>query len=153
MFLATRFFGSWEETQINPNRTPESYAGAEGERTTVLKQNRSGHYLTHGKINSVAVTFLLDTGATDVVIPEALASRLGLPKLGRSIANTANGQVQVYGTVIESLEFGNISMRAVKASINPGMNSSDEVLLGMSALKHINFSQEGNELILTQDLR
>jgi aspartyl protease family protein len=150
MLLATQFFGAWEEKQINPNRSPDSYASDNGERNTVLKRNRAGHYVTHGKINATPVTFLLDTGATDVVIPAAIAARIGLPKLGKSRVQTANGEIDVYGTVIESLEFGNISLRAVRAAINPEMGPDDEILLGMSALKQVDFSQENNELILKQ---
>jgi aspartyl protease family protein len=150
MLLATQFFGAWEEKQINPNRSPESYADQNGQHNTVLKRNRAGHYLTHGKINAVPVTFLLDTGATDVVIPAALAARLGLPRLGKNRVQTANGEIDVYGTVIESLEFGNISLRAVRAAINPNMGPDEEILLGMSALKQVDFRQENGELILKQ---
>jgi aspartyl protease family protein len=151
MILATQFFGNFEKEQINPNRSPTSYSAENGERTTVLKRNRAGHYVTHGKINGVSVTFLLDTGATDVVIPQSVATHIGLPKLGRNQVMTANGKIEVFGTIIESLEFGNISLRAVQAAINPHMGGNEEILLGMSALKQIGFRQQDNELVLTQD--
>ena len=44
---------------------------------------------------------------------------------------------------------GDIELRDVQAGIAPGMGI-EEVLLGMSFLKHIEFTQRGNTLILRQ---
>lgn len=38
-------------------------------------------------------------------------------------------------------------MNRLRASLNPGM-ADDQVLLGMSVLKHLEFTQRGNTLIL-----
>ena len=38
-----------------------------------LQRNPYGHYVATGTINDSAVTFLLDTGASDIAIPESLA--------------------------------------------------------------------------------
>ena len=53
---------------------------------TILESNRQHHYVASGTINGRPVTFLLDTGATDVVIPAQLADRL---KLRRGLAARA----------------------------------------------------------------
>ncbi len=146
--LLTMFFSGVEEKQRNPNQTPESiYQGNKVE--VVLERNRQGHYLVVGEINRQRAEFLLDTGATDVVIPERLAERLGLRKGRAGRAMTANGAVTVYDTVIDELRIGEITLRDVNASINPGMGDL-EILLGMSALKHIEFVQRGSQLTLRQ---
>ena len=43
-----------------------------------MQRDRSGHYVVPGTVNGVEAEFLLDTGATDVAIPPALAERLKL---------------------------------------------------------------------------
>jgi len=114
-----------------------------------LQRNRFNHYVASGLINNTPVVFLLDTGATDVAVPAGLAERLGLKAGVARNAITANGIVQVYDTRIESLQLGSIQLENVRASINPGM-SGNEILLGMSALKDLEFSQSGSTLTLKQ---
>jgi len=93
------------------------------------------------------VTFLLDTGATDVVIPAQLAESAGLQPGQAMRAMTANGLVTVYSTTIPTLHLGDITLYDVRASINPGMQG-DTVLLGMSALRQVEFTQRADTLTL-----
>lgn len=146
--MLTVFFGGIEEHQRNPNQNPESILLAQSVEV-VLKRNRRGHYVVTGAINNRPVELLLDTGATDVVIPEALADKLQL-KRGRPMrAMTANGPVTVYETYIDQLSIGDILLFNVRASINPAM-SPPAVLLGMSALGQVEFVQSGDSLTLRQ---
>jgi len=146
--LLTVFFGNWEGRQINPNQNPESRIEG-GVREVVLEGNRRHHYVASGEINGREVVYLLDTGASDVVIPAGLAKKLNLTPGARGYAMTANGRVEVRSTIIERLSLGAITLRQVKASINPGMRGQ-EILLGMSALKQVEFTQRGNILTLRQ---
>ena len=146
--MLTMYFGGVEKRQHNPNQNPESIMNLESVEV-YLKQNRQGHYVMSGTINDRPVEFLLDTGATDVVIPEAMANKLQLKRGRRSRAMTANGAVTVYDTTISQLTIGDIQLHNVDASINPGMRPPS-ILLGMSALKQIEFVQTGNSLILKQ---
>jgi len=137
------------DNQWNPNSQPETSLSDSGKAEVRLMQNRQGHYLTDGKINGQTVVFLLDTGATNVSIPVHIAEQLELQSYGSQIANTANGSVRVYQTKLDQLSIGHIYLYDVSASINPGMKS-DEILLGMSALKKVEFSQSGKQLILRE---
>ncbi len=137
------------DEQWNPNTQPEFRLTQSGKAEVILQQNRQGHYLTKGKINEQEVVFLLDTGATNVSIPAHIADKLQLQSKGSHIAQTANGNVRVYQTQLDQLTIGNIYLYNVSASINPGMKS-DEILLGMSALKKVEFSQSGKQLILRE---
>ncbi len=150
MLLLTQMFGHWERRQQNPNQSPLSQRAVDGRIEVALHRNRQGHYLTQGRINGEAVTFLLDTGATDIVVPAALAQELGLQHLGRGYASTANGVVEIERTELESVSIGDIILYNVPASINPGMRGEDEVLLGMSALRQLDFAQRDGVLTLTQ---
>lgn len=148
ILLATRYFGAWEDRQHNPNTQPESVHGA-GYVEVRLLGNRAGHYVVDGRINGQPVTFMLDTGATQVAIPQALARRLGLPRGAPITLNTANGRSDGWRTRLSQLELGDIRLNDVSALVAPGMDG-DEVLLGMSALKQLDFTQQGGTLVLRQ---
>ena len=148
LLLATHFFGNWEDTQRNPNRTPESRHG-EGFVELSLASSRQGHYLVNGQIDGHDVTFMLDTGATQVAIPCEVAERLGLQRGAPITISTANGRATGHRSRLDSLRLGDIELHDVAALIAPGMDG-DEVLLGMSALKQLEFSQKGGTLVLRQ---
>ncbi len=145
--LLMAYFNFFLEREQNPNQTAYSRVDESGITEVLLKRNRYGHYVTSGKINGVKVRFLLDTGATDVAIPTKLANRLSLPRGAERQYRTANGMVRAHSTILDSVSIGPIIVNNVRASISPGLNM-DEVLLGMSVLKRIEFTQRGDTLIL-----
>ncbi|MFF7706321.1 TIGR02281 family clan AA aspartic protease [Pseudomonas sp. NPDC007930] len=150
MFLATRFFGHWQERQENPNAVVASAHG-NGYVEVTLQANRQGHFVANGQVNGQPVTFMLDTGATEVAIPEALASQLGLQKGPPVTLSTANGRVEGYRSQVRELRLGDIRWANSRAVVMPGMGD-DTVLLGMSALKQLEFTQRGGTLLLRQNL-
>lgn len=143
------FFQDVLDEQYNPNSQPQISLNSSGQAEVILRQNRQGHYVSQGTINEVSVTFLLDTGATQVSIPAHIADKLQLERFASYPVQTANGSVTVYRTKIDQLSIGNIFLYNVAAHINPAMKS-DEILLGMSALKKVEFSQTGTQLTLRE---
>jgi aspartyl protease family protein len=139
-------FGDVLEKQVNPNQEPLSQI-TNGQAEVRLKQNRQGHYVTTGTINGQDVVFLVDTGATDVAVPAHLAATLGLTPGVPSYANTANGTVRIFNTRIDHLSIGDIHLQNIKANLNPGMKD-DHILLGMSVLRQLEFTQRQDWLIL-----
>ncbi len=137
------YFENSLQARTNPNRQLQIAPGSE----LVLKRSRDGHYVFPGTINGQPVTFLLDTGATLVSVPAHLGAELGLKAGAPQQAITANGTVTTRGTRVDALAFGPFEIRGVPASLNPGMGG-DQVLLGMSVLKHLEFTQRGDTLIL-----
>ena len=148
LYLATQFFGRWEQRQQNPNTEVTSQQG-EGYIEVKLLANVQGHFVANGRLNNVPVEFLLDTGATDVAVPLDLARQLALPKGVPVTLNTANGQAQGYRTHIDRLQLGAIVLRNVRAVAAPGLDG-EQVLLGMSALKKLEFTQRGGTMLLRQ---
>lgn len=142
------YFNHLIGTRNNPNQTPTA-SRHDGFNQVVLQRNRQHHYIATGQINGEAVTFLLDTGATEVSVPRHLANRLGLTPGAPRRVNTANGIVETRATVIDKIELGSITWRNVPAHINPGMGG-DEILLGMSALKNVEFTHREGVLTLKQ---
>ena len=146
--LLTLFFNDVLEKQFNPNQQIAS-VHRNGQEEIVLERNKYGHYVASGMINQQPVVFMLDTGATDISIPVNVARRLGLGA-GRPLTyQTANGPAVNYATQLDSVSLGDITLHNLPASINPNVDQ-DDVLLGMSFLKHLEFTQKGNTLTLRQ---
>jgi len=147
--LLFMFFNHTLEKQNNPNQNIISTNHQDGTREVTLQRNRYGHYVTNGSINGQPVVFLLDTGATRVSIPEPVANRLNLQRGMPLEANTANGIITTYSVTLDSVAMGSIELQTVGASINPNM-LDDEILLGMTFLKHLELIQRGDTLTLRQ---
>jgi aspartyl protease family protein len=149
MGLLVMFFQSWQEKQHNPHQDLSLNTDADGVRELTLQRNRYGHYVATGSINDVPVVFLLDTGASDVSVPAELAQQIGLQRGRVMVYQTANGSIQVYATRLARVDLGGIVLGKVRASINPNMQGN-KVLLGMSFLKHLEFTQRGDTLVIRQ---
>ncbi|MCU7833998.1 MAG: TIGR02281 family clan AA aspartic protease [gamma proteobacterium symbiont of Taylorina sp.] len=147
--LLTYLFQGEIDKQYNPNQQVQSTQTGNNQIEVTLKRNRAGHYVTTGKINDQKVIFLLDTGATFVAIPEQLTRRLKLKKGHVIPISTANGRTKGYQTRIDKLSIGQIHLYNIKAIITPNL---EEILLGMSVLKQLEFTQRGNELTIRQYL-
>lgn len=148
MVMVYFLFGHLLESDYNPNQQVSSQQIGD-QRAVTLKRNRYGHYVTQGKINNQPVVFLLDTGASDISIPDKIARKLNLKYGQERRYQTANGIIVGNLTTLKSVSIGKIKLRNVRASINPKMDD-DEILLGMSFLKFIDFTQRGDTLILQQ---
>lgn len=146
LLLLTLWFDDLLMERVNPNSEPQSMRSSSGIEVR-LKQNVMGHYVVTGSINGRKVVFLLDTGATSVSIPAHLSDELGLIPGRQGRAQTANGIVTVFNTRIDELKLGDIKLNDVPGTLNPGMKS-DEILLGMSALKDLEFTQKDGWLVL-----
>ena len=148
MIMVFFLFNDLLETDYNPNQQVNTEIAGQ-QREVILKRNRYGHYVTQGKINNHSVTFLLDTGASDISIPDKIARKLNLKYGQERRYQTANGIIIGNLTLLEQVSIGKIQLRNIRASINPKMDH-DEILLGMSFLKNIEFTQRGDTLILRQ---
>ena len=146
--LAVLWFNGMLERRDNPNVTLNSTV-LDGVREVRLQRNRAGHYITPGKINGTEVTFMLDTGATTIAIPGTVAAGLDLTRGQEIKTQTANGITSTYATSLDRVSVGEIALTNVAAGVSPGL-ATREVLLGMSFLKHIEFTQRGDTLILRQ---
>ena len=145
--LLTMFFNEQLEQQRNPNRQLRTVTD-DALPTVQLQRNRFGHYVATGAINGQPVEFMLDTGATDVSVPAGVADRLGLERGRRAVYQTANGPITAWRTRIAEVQLGPLRVGPVAASINPNDKGSS-ILLGMSFLRELDFSQQGNTLTLS----
>lgn len=140
-------FGNWESTRLNPNQNVQGRI-VEGNAEIVLQRNPQGHYILNAEVNGKVISFLVDTGASQLVFTEAQASKAGLKSGPSYYVSTANGDIRVQSTSVNTLRMGNIELYDLPAAINPHMDGY--ALLGMSALVNLEWRQRGDELIITQ---
>ena len=150
--LLVMLFNGIIERQTNPNAAPSAEITEAGLPQVVLQRNRAGHYVAGGRINGEPVVFMVDTGATDVALSLPLARRLGLRLRPGGVSVTANGRVETWRTRLDSVDLGGLVLRDVRASVLPNM-PGEEVLLGMSYLKHLELIQRDGTLTLRPHAR
>lgn len=94
-----------------------------------------GHYYLTALVNGVPVRFVVDTGATDVVLTRRDAARAGIDTAGLAYigqARTANGVIPTAPVRIKSMELGPIHDENVRAVVND--SEMDTSLMGMTYL-------------------
>lgn len=97
-----------------------------------------GHFYVQATVNGGLVTFMVDTGASDIVLAPSDARRIGIDPGGLAfdqLAETANGTVTGAAIRLDSLVVGPIAMGALPATVN-GADMS-ESLLGMEFLNRL----------------
>jgi len=125
-----------------------SSVDSNGAAMVVLEQDRNGHYEAEGQINGQPVTFLVDTGATDVALPESAARALGLQFGPRVRVMTAAGPAKAWATRLDEVTVGGIRRQNVRATITDG--EFNGILLGMSFLKHYSLQQADGRLVIRE---
>ncbi len=141
--------GLWEDIRSTVKPTQAVFAD---EGRIEVPRGPDGHYRMTLTLNGAPIQFIVDTGASDLVLSQADARRAGfepddLPFHGRAM--TANGEVRTAPVFIDEIALDGIVDRNVAARINGGeLNQS---LLGMSYLqRYEQITITGNKLILTR---
>ncbi len=124
-------YGLWGDISqtVNPRQTALS------DGSIAMPRGQGGHYFVDIAVNDTPVRFVVDTGATHVVLSERDARRVGidLESLTYSgLAATANGMVRTAPVTLERMTLGGITDGPVQAVVNGG--EMEESLLGMSYL-------------------
>ena len=108
-----------------------------------LQRARDGHFHWPGRLNGVAVDFLVDTGATSTALPQALAEQAGLTSEGHTQSSTAGGTVRGWVARADIELDGGVSAQRLRVTVLPRL---DGPLLGMDLLSKMRFSQQGGVL-------
>lgn len=142
-------YGLWED--VKTTVVPSQSVITETDQI-IVPRSSDGHYYLTLEINNKPVRFMVDTGATDLVLTQQDARKAGLDPTSLPYyqrANTANGQVRTAPVTLDTVTLGPFTDRDVKASVNDGDMFGS--LLGMRYLdryRSLEFSN-GN-LILTR---
>ena len=117
-----------------------------------LPRALDGHYYLTAQVNGAPLSFVVDTGATDIVLSEADARAVGidtasLAYIGRAM--TANGEVRTAPVRLDQITIGPIVDNNVPAVVNQG--ELDTSLLGMRYLQRFSSIEiTGGRLVLTR---
>ena len=103
-----------------------------------IMAGEDGHYRIEGKVNGTSVNFLVDTGASDVVLSQNDAKRAGIDTSSLTYNkpySTANGMGFGASIRLKGITIGDFFLYDFPASVNGG--GLEESLLGMRALEKI----------------
>jgi len=110
-----------------------------GEIAVRIRRRGDSHFTARGEVNNTPMSFLVDTGASTVVLKPADAARAGIDtsRLSYTVAvQTANGTAYAAPVRLRSLSIGPIALADVEALVSkPG--NLNENLLGMSFLRRL----------------
>lgn len=118
----------------------------------VVPRHYDGHYYLTLDLNGTSTRFVVDTGATDMVLTPQDAARAGVNVSALSYNNramTANGMVQTASIRLDAVTLGGITDRNVPAVVNG--SPMQESLLGMTYLNRFDRIEiEGGQMVLTR---
>lgn len=125
-------YGLWSD--INNSRPRMAVVDDQG--ALQVPQAADGHYYLTLMVNGQAIDFMIDTGASEVVLSQADAARVGidLSTLGYfGQASTANGPVRTARITLDDVALAGTDEGSMRAWVNEG--ELDISLLGMSYLR------------------
>lgn len=141
--------GVWDDIR-QTLRPTQSVITATGQ--VEVPRAQDGHYYLTLQVNDKPIEFLVDTGASEMVLTAADAERAGLQLddliySGRAL--TANGEVRTARVKLDSVELGDVLDQGVTAWVNEG--EMEQSLLGMGYLRRWNRIEiSDNALVLTR---
>jgi aspartyl protease family protein len=130
----------------------ESAAQTSARTTVTLPADSRGQFYANGQVNGAHVRFMVDTGATTVLLPAPEAERLGIDYRRKGQAGriqTANGEATAYRVVLDSVTVGDITAYNVEAVVAEAQGL-DVALLGMSFLNRTEMRRDGAYMTLTK---
>lgn len=126
-------YGLWEDVRRSAGGQQAVFLDGD---VIEVPRRADGHYYLELELNGASVWFVIDTGATDLVLTKSDAEVAGfdpseLAFIGR--AGTANGVVRTAFARVDTIVLGPHEFRNVEVSVNGG--ELETSLLGMSFLE------------------
>jgi aspartyl protease family protein len=117
------------EDEPAPIQIGNGYASQE------LVRSPDGHFYAEAQVNGAQVRFMIDTGASFVVLTREDAQRAGISLGGeRSTAIGVGGEVEVTPVTIDRVAVGSLAATGVQGAVADELNVS---LLGQSFLAQV----------------
>ena len=138
-FYADRAVGTYSEFHAavvqpaNESREPTSSG-----RSLMLESDHQGHFQVEARVEGRFVDFIVDTGASLVVLRETTAAQVGIrlqPRDYTATLVTANGKIMAARATIERIEVGGITVYDVPVVLPDEALAKN--LLGVSFLSRL----------------
>ncbi len=132
-------------------RLTAHYRGAPppvSQAAVVLPADGRGHFFAEGQVNGLPLRFLVDTGASMVVLPAADARRLGVDylKAPKTRVQTAGGAISAYLVTLDRVKVGSIELNGIDGLVVE--EGAPIALLGMSFLNRVEMRRDGDSMTL-----
>ncbi len=131
--------------------SPIEIASEDGRAAVMIDKSANGHFQVRATVNGVTVPFLVDTGASAIVLTHADAERIGIDtsRLDYLIpVYTANGSAMAARAVADRMIIGGIERERMPVLVAQA-GKLDTSLLGMSFLDTLSgFEVRGDRLVL-----
>jgi aspartyl protease family protein len=138
---------------VQPVAQQPSASDDYGGRSMTLDADRNGHFKAAARIDGRRFNFIVDTGASMVVLRESAASEIGIhpmPVDYTAKVSTANGTIKAAPTKLDRIELGDITVFDVPALVLPDEALSQN-LLGVSFLSKLRRYEYANgRMVLEQ---
>ncbi|HET9717507.1 MAG TPA: TIGR02281 family clan AA aspartic protease [Pseudolabrys sp.] len=121
-------------------------------RSLMVEADRLGHFQVEARIDGRYLDFLIDTGASLVVLRESDAAQVGIrpqPREYTATALTANGKIKAARSTIDRIELGGIAVYDVPALVLPD-EALAKNLLGVSFLSRLKRYEYANGRIVLE---
>ena len=122
-------------------------------RSLTLEANRQGHFKVDARIEGRHIDFMVDTGASLVVMRESDAAQIGIRPMRSDYTmttSTANGKIRAAPVKLDRVEIGGITVYDVPAIVLPD-EALGQSLLGVSFLSRLKRYEYANgRMVLEQ---
>jgi len=121
------------------------------ENDITLRKTYDNHFYLDAKINNIPIKFLIDTGASNILLSYNDAQKIGvdLNKLNFNIPhNTANGTIFTAEVTIQEIHIGNTIFKDMNAFIIPEDPSNQISILGMTFLDTFDYYIVDNDIMI-----
>lgn len=137
---------SWQDIRQS-GRTMSFQQSEDG--AIIIPKEIDGHFHLTVTINDRPIEFLVDTGASDIVLTRKDAARVGFDPNRLDywgMANTANGTVRLATIRLETVRLGEFIDKNIRASVNKA--PMEKSLLGMRYLSKFRAIEISNDQMI-----
>ncbi|MDO8311945.1 MAG: TIGR02281 family clan AA aspartic protease [Sideroxyarcus sp.] len=121
---------------------PPTFAG---DGSMEVRRQTNGHFYLPGTIESVPVTFIVDTGASVTSISGDLARQAGIRNCKEVQFQTANGTATGCIALVQHMTLGNFVLQNITVAVMPNMETN---LLGANVLRNFQVSQSDSTMLI-----
>lgn len=126
---------------------------ASGLKSVRIRKNEQGQFIARGDIDGAQTTFLIDSGASTVILRQSDARKAGIDTGALQYTvpvKTANGETTAAAVRLRSLTVGTIRLEGVEALVaEPG--NLNENLLGMTFLRRLRSYEFSGDFITLRE--